>query len=84
MHAFILQAIRMERVLGISKGAETYSGQGRGESRERGIQGAGGELRAAGANRGQQVRIAGSGGKLCKKGILPCFLYKFFVNISKT
>ena len=58
---------------GAVKGTGSYSGQeGGGKSHERGIQGAGGESRAAGANCGQQVRIAGSGGKLCKKGILPC------------
>ena len=55
VHAFILQAINMERMLGISKGAGSYSGQGRGESRERGIQGAVGESRAAAVNRAEMA-----------------------------
>ena len=56
---------------------EVIQGRG-GESRERGIQDTGGKSRAAGANGNQQGRIAGSGGKSCKKGILPCSVIIIF------
>ena len=53
------------------QGCRKLFGAGGGESRERGIQGAGGELCAAGANRGLW-------GRIMKKGILPCSVIIIF------
>ena len=59
----------------IPKGAGSYSGQGGGANSVKGAS------RAPAANCEQRGRIAGSGGKSCKKGILACSVFSFFLVI---
>ena len=61
----------------MAKGAGSYLGQGGGQSRERGILGAGGELRAAGQIAGRGANRGQLGSNHAIKGILLCSVIIF-------